>query len=84
MFLHQIKYILGREAFDKDMIRYYHDWSFRHPNANDFVRVMEKVSGLELDWYKEYMVNTIHLSDYEIVAAREGDCRIYTSYAADE
>jgi len=75
VFLHQLQYILGRQAFDQAMLRYYHDWSFRHPNANDFVRVMEKTGGLELDWYKEYMVNTTHLSDYEIVAAREGDER---------
>jgi aminopeptidase N len=72
VFLHQLKYIIGEQAFNQGMLRYYHEWSFRHPNPNDFIRVMEKTSGLELDWYKEYMVNTTHLSDYAITAVQEG------------
>ncbi|HFC00357.1 MAG TPA: M1 family peptidase, partial [Phaeodactylibacter sp.] len=49
IFLHQLQYIIGQEAFDKGMLEYYNTWKFKHPNSNDFIRVMEKVSGLELD-----------------------------------
>lgn len=73
VFLHQLKYIIGEQAFNQGMLRYYHEWRYRHPNPNDFIRVMEKTSGLELDWYKEYMVNTTHLSDYAITALEEAD-----------
>jgi len=66
VFLNQLKYIIGKEAFDKGMLRYYHDWKFKHPNTNDFIRVMEKQSGLELDWYKEYWVNSTHTIDYAV------------------
>lgn len=72
VFLHQMQYIVGRQAFDRGMLRYFNDWKFRHPNPNDFVRVMEKESGLELDWYREYMVNTTHLTDYAVEAIQEG------------
>lgn len=72
VFLHQMQYIVGRQAFDRGMLRYFNDWKFRHPNPNDFVRVMEKESGLELDWYREYMVNTTHLADYAVEAIQEG------------
>ena len=66
VFLHQLEYIIGKEAFDKGMLQYYDTWKFKHPNPNDFLRVMEKVSGLELDWYKEYFVHTTHTIDYGI------------------
>lgn len=66
VFLHQLEYIIGKEAFDKGMLRYYNEWKFKHPNPNDFIRVMEKVSGLELDWYKEHWVNSINTIDYAV------------------
>ena len=51
---------------DKILLEYYRLWRFKHPNANDFMRVAEKVSGLQLDWYKEYWVNTTKTIDYGI------------------
>ncbi|MBL7794504.1 MAG: M1 family metallopeptidase [Saprospiraceae bacterium] len=71
LFLHQLNYIIGKQAFDRGMLRYYYDWRFKHPNVNDFIRVMEKESGLELDWYKEYWVNTTHNIDYGIKSVTE-------------
>lgn len=71
VFLAQIPYLIGRDAFDQGMLNYYEKWKFRHPNVNDFIRVMEKTSGLELDWYKEYMVNTTHIIDYGIKEVRD-------------
>ncbi|MBK9735253.1 MAG: M1 family metallopeptidase [Saprospiraceae bacterium] len=64
--LEELRYIIGEHAFDKGMLRYYDTWKFKHPNTNDFFRIMEKTSGLELDWFKEYFVNTTHTIDYAI------------------
>ncbi|MFT4536753.1 MAG: hypothetical protein ACJA1A_003294 [Saprospiraceae bacterium] len=69
IFLEQMQYIVGRKVFAKGMLRYFDEWKFKHPNPNDFIRVMEKESGLELDWYKEYMVNTTKYPDYAIDTA---------------
>jgi aminopeptidase N len=66
VFLEQLRYIIGADAFNKGMLSYFHTWKFKHPNPNDFVRIMEKASGLELDWFKEYFVHTIHTIDYQI------------------
>ncbi|MCI5081451.1 MAG: M1 family metallopeptidase [Saprospiraceae bacterium] len=73
IFLHQLSYIIGEEAFKKGMLAYYDEWKFKHPNSNDFIRVMEKQSGLELDWYREYWVNTTHTIDYGIKSVEELD-----------
>lgn len=66
VFLKQLEYVIGKEAFDKALLSYFDTWKFKHPNPNDFIRVFEKESDLELDWYKEYMVNTTHYIDYAI------------------
>lgn len=66
VFLEQLGYILGSEVRDRGMHRYWNTWQFKHPNVNDFVRVMEKESGLELDWYKEYFVNSTKTIDYSV------------------
>lgn len=66
VFLHQLKYVMGEESFYKGMRRYYNTWKFRHPEPNDFIRVMEKVSGLQLKWYMNYWVNTTKKIDYGV------------------
>lgn len=66
VFLKQLEYVIGQSAFDKALLDYYDTWKFKHPNPNDFIRIFEKNSGLELDWYKEYMVNTTHYIDYAV------------------
>ncbi len=66
VFLEQLKYIIGQENFYKGMRRYYDTWKFRHPEPNDFIRVMEKASGLQLHWYMRYWVNTTKKIDYGV------------------
>lgn len=66
IFLAQLKYIIGEKAFKRGLLRYYDEWKGKHPTPDDFVRIMEKESGLELDWYKEYMVYTTKYPDYGI------------------
>ncbi|MBX2962830.1 MAG: M1 family metallopeptidase [Cyclobacteriaceae bacterium] len=66
VFLHQLKYIIGEENFYKGMRRYYNTWKFRHPEPIDFIRIMEKTSGLQLKWYMSYWINTTKRIDYGI------------------
>ena len=73
VFLKQLEYVIGKDAFDSGLLKYYNTWKFKHPNANDFIRIMEKESGLELDWYREYFVNTTHTIDYGVNEATKAD-----------
>ncbi len=66
MFLSQLGYIVGENNLDKILLEYYNEWHFKHPNPNDFIRVAEKVSGIELQWFKEYWINTTRTIDYAI------------------
>ncbi len=71
VFLKEIEYIVGKRAFDKSMLRYFNEWKYKHPNPNDFIRVVEKTSGLELDWFKEYWVYTTKTIDYGIESVQK-------------
>jgi hypothetical protein len=66
VFMEQLGYIIGEKKRDEVLLEYYNTWKFKHPNATDFFRVAEKVSGLQLDWYKEYWVSTTKTIDYAI------------------
>jgi hypothetical protein len=66
VFLEQLGYIVGAQVRDNILLDYYNQWRFKHPNVNDFIRVAEKRSGIKLDWYKEYWVNTTKTIDYGI------------------
>ncbi|NOT38092.1 MAG: M1 family metallopeptidase [Saprospiraceae bacterium] len=64
--LMQIKNLIGEKAFRKGMLEYYWKWRFRHPEPDDFFRIMEKAGGIELEWFQEYWVNTTKVIDYAI------------------
>ncbi|MGB3078588.1 MAG: M1 family aminopeptidase, partial [Saprospiraceae bacterium] len=66
VFLNQLEYVIGKPSFDKGLLDFFNTWKFKHPDVHDFISVMEKASGLELDWYKEYMVYSIKTIDYAI------------------
>lgn len=66
LFLAQLGYIIGEENLDKTLKEYYRLWSFKHPKPFDFIRVAEKVSGMELDWYLTDWTQTTHTIDYGI------------------
>ena len=68
VFLSQLGYIIGKENLKKTIKRYYNDFKFKHPTPNDFKRVAEKVSDLELEWYLNDWTRTTNKIDYEIVS----------------
>jgi hypothetical protein len=63
-FLGLLGYVIGDSLRDKVLIDYYNTWKFKHPNANDFIRVAEKTSGIQLAWLKEYWMNSTKTVDY--------------------
>lgn len=73
VFLHQLKYIIGEENFYTGMRRYFHTWKFKHPEPSDFIRVMEKVSGMQLHWYLRYFIYTTKTIDYSVKTVVENE-----------
>ena len=66
VFMEQLGYIVGEQARDKILLEYYRLWRYKHPNAQDFINIAEKVSNMKLDWYKEFWINSTKTIDYAI------------------
>lgn len=66
VFLEQLGYIVGATVRDSILKSYYNQWRFKHPNSSDFIRLSERISGQQLDWYKEYWCQTTKTVDYSI------------------
>ncbi len=78
VFLQQLKYIVGEENFYIGMRKFYNTWKFKHPEPVDFIRIMEKQSGMQLNWYLSYWVNTTKKIDYGIkqITAKENGTQV--------
>ena len=66
VFLNQLKYVVGEETFKKGMLNYHKTWQLKHPTDLDFIRLMERESGMVLDWYYEYFVQSTKYIDYAV------------------
>ena len=81
IFLHQLKYIIGEKNFYTGMRRYYDTWKFKHPEPNDFLRIMEKVSDMQLHWYYRYFIHTTKTIDYGIRSVVESENATFVTLA---
>lgn len=72
-FLGVLGYIISDSLRDKTLLNYYATWKFKHPNANDFTRVAEKTSGIQLQWFKEYWMNSTKTVDYGLNDIQAGE-----------
>jgi aminopeptidase N len=66
VFMEQLGYIVGAANRDRILLDYYNQWKFKHPNSNDLIVIAQKVSGLQLDWYKQYWCNGTKIINYAI------------------
>ena len=62
----QLGYIIGKENLQKTFLKFYDIWKFKNPTPNDFKRVAEEVSGINLKWYFNLFINTTRTIDYSI------------------
>jgi quercetin dioxygenase-like cupin family protein len=62
----QLSYIIGQEKFDELLLEYYNQWKLKHPTPDDFFRMAEQISGLNLKWYQNQWIHTTNTIDYGI------------------
>ena len=79
VFLAQLSYVIGEDNLKATLKRYFREWQFKHPTPNDFIRIAEKVSGFELDWYLMDWTQTSNTIDYAIKKVTHEDGRTVVS-----
>ena len=70
VFVEQLGYIIGQENLKKTFLKFYEVWKFKHPTPNDFKRVAEEVSGINLKWYFNLFVNTTRQINYAVTEVK--------------
>lgn len=73
--LSQLEYVMGKPTFDKALLQYSLQWRFKHPNPDDFFRLMERASGMELDWFQQYFVFSNKKIDYAVKSVEKANRR---------
>lgn len=73
IFLEQLGYVIGKENLAKTLKRYYNNFKFKHPTPNDIMRVAEKVSGIQLDWYLTDWTKTTNTIDYAVKEVNQSE-----------
>ncbi len=66
MMLAALEWLVGPEDFWNGMQLYFETWNGKHPYLNDFVEIMERVSGKNLGWFFDAWVTTRQSNDFEI------------------
>ena len=86
MFVYQLGAVVGEKNVEQGLVRYFETCKFKHPGPVDFERVMEKQSGLELDWYFNEWINTTRTLDMGIrsVMGVNGGIRIELERIGDQ
>jgi len=64
-FLMLEKYI-GTETFDEAILKYYSEWSFRHPEPGDLKLIFEEECACDLDWLFNDLMQKADLVDYKL------------------
>ena len=75
----QMNYLVGEKTTLAAQKKFYNQWKFKHPTPNDWIRAFERESGLELDWYLDYWVNSTHTIDYGISEVRSDNGKTLVS-----
>ena len=64
--LRTLEGFLGEETMARVMRTYHERWRFRHPSSDDFYAVVNEVSGQNLKWYFDQVVEQSGVLDYEV------------------
>ena len=57
---------LGEEMYDKCIKTYFERWKYKHPHPKDLKKVFEEVTGKNLSWFFNDIINTTKKIDYTI------------------
>ena len=68
-----LKAYLGDELFDKCMQAYFEEWKFKHPQPEDMRATLERVSGKDLSWLFEDLIQTTNHVDYKLKSVKQKD-----------
>jgi hypothetical protein len=68
-----LKDYLGEDKFNQVMQTYFDTWKFKHPQPEDMKKVCEEVTGEDLSWLFNDLIQTSNHIDYKITKVKKTD-----------
>jgi len=59
---------LGQDVMARVMRTYQQEWRYRHPSTQDFINVVNQVSGRDMDWFFQQFFYNSNRADYEVAS----------------
>ena len=72
-----LKSYLGDSIFDSCMHHYFEKWKFKHPGPEDVRNVVEEISGKNLSWLFDDLINSTKKIDYAITGFKKENGKTY-------
>jgi hypothetical protein len=66
--LETLERYLGPDVMARVMRTYQQKWRYRHPTTQDFIDVVNQVSGRNMDWFFRQFFYNSNIADYEIAS----------------
>lgn len=67
---------LGKKRMDKIMKEYFANWSFKHPQPDDFCMLLENSAAKELSWFCDGIISTTKRVDYKLHKLKQSASKI--------
>ncbi|MEO6883864.1 MAG: M1 family metallopeptidase [Bacteroidia bacterium] len=64
---------LGKPMMDSIMQTYFDTWKFKHPQPYDIQKIFDDVTGKDLSWFFDDLLETTKKIDYEIISSKKLD-----------
>lgn len=65
-----LKYYLGDSLFDRSMQIYFDRWKFKHPQPEDFRKIVEETSSKNLDWFFQGLIGSAKKLNYRLTSSQ--------------
>ncbi|HET9176816.1 MAG TPA: M1 family metallopeptidase [Terriglobia bacterium] len=66
--LDTLEQYLGSTVMARVMRTYQQEWRYRHPTTRDFIDVVNKASGRDMDWFFQQFFYNSNLADYSVAS----------------
>ena len=74
--MNYLRSYLGNALMDSCMKTYYERWKFKHPQPSDFRDVVTEISGKDLSWFFDGLINSNKKLDYKIYSLAKKDDKL--------
>jgi hypothetical protein len=83
LMLRTLENYLGEETMTRILRTYYERWRFKHPHTQDFIEIVNEVSGQDLSWFFDQVLYSNAVLDYSVSRVKSKKIKAGEGYDFD-